>query len=67
MGSQKMADMGGLKPQFPDPFYYGVKDGLGSAIHQQQFIWSAFDERDANDVGSPEVECVDQVNHLSSD
>ena len=61
---QEMADVGGLKSEFPDTFHHGVKDGLRAAVHQEQFIWSAFDEGDANDVGFSEVECVDQVNHL---
>ena len=58
-----MADVGGLKAEFPDRFDDGVKHRLRSAVHQEQLIWSAFDERNANDVGFSEVECVDQVNH----
>jgi hypothetical protein len=63
MRGQEMADVGGLKSEFPDTVNHRVKDGLRAAVHQEQFIRPAFDERDANDVGCTEVECVDQVNH----
>ena len=56
-------NVGGLKPKFPDPPYHGVKDGLRSAVHQQQFVCSAFNKGDANDVRYSEMECVDQMNH----
>lgn len=63
VGCQEMPDIAGSKSEFADPRNYGAEDGFRAAVHQEQFIWSAFDQCDANDVGLSEVECVDQMNH----
>lgn len=60
---QQMLDVGWSKSDFFDPFNYCVEVGFRTAVDQEQFPWSAFDERDAKDVGCAEVEGVDQVNH----
>ena len=61
--SQEMVDMGWIKSEFSDARDHRVKDGLRAAVHQKQIPRPAFDQRNANDVRSSKVECVDQVNH----
>jgi hypothetical protein len=63
MRSQKMANLSGIEAEFPDPFDHGVKYRFRPAVDQQQFVWSALNERNTNNMLYSEVQAIDEVNH----
>lgn len=63
MRGQKMTYVSGLKSEFSDTLNHRIEYRFRAAVYQEQFIRSAFDERNTNDIRCSEVECINEVNH----